>query len=91
MIVTVKLLKLSVGTFCFVATTLYQGNADSKNKFLNIYQLTDLYSKRMCCWNVATCKWKVHNRKIEIISLVTSELLVRSGSESGRFLVGKFF
>ena len=22
----------------------------------------------MCCWNVATYKWKVHNGKIEIIS-----------------------
>jgi hypothetical protein len=24
----------------------------------------------MCCWNVATYKWTVHNEKIEIISVV---------------------
>ena len=35
-------------------------------------QLRDLYSMYRCCGNVATqCtyKWKVHNEKIEIISL----------------------
>jgi uncharacterized protein YqkB len=32
--------------------------------------LRDIYSICRCCWNVATYKWKVHNRKIEIISFV---------------------
>ena len=34
------------------------------------YQLRDIYSICRCCWNVATYEWKVHNRKIEIISFV---------------------
>jgi hypothetical protein len=29
----------------------------------------------MCCWNVATYEWKVHNGKIEIISLVVVSFL----------------
>ena len=55
-----------------LAATLYQGNAD----FLGTtssgisYQLRYIYSICRCCWNVATCKWKVHNGKIEIISFV---------------------
>ena len=28
------------------------------------------YSKNMCFWNFATCKWKGHNGKIKIISFV---------------------
>jgi hypothetical protein len=37
-----------------------------------LYQLRDIYSIYMCCWNVATYKWKVHNGKIEIISFVVN-------------------
>ena len=33
-------------------------------------QLKDIYSIYRCCWDVATCKWKIHNGKIEIISFV---------------------
>ena len=35
------------------------------------YHLRDIYSIYIyiCCWNVATYKWKVHNGKIEIISV----------------------
>jgi hypothetical protein len=35
-------------------------------------QLSDKYSIYRCRWNVATytCRWKVHNGKIEIISVV---------------------
>jgi len=33
-------------------------------------QLRDIYSICRCWWNVATYKWKFHNGKIEIISLV---------------------
>jgi len=32
------------------------------------YQLGDIYFTCMCCWNVATYKWKIQNWKIEIIS-----------------------
>ena len=32
--------------------------------------LRDVYSIDRRYWNVATCKWKVHNRKIKIISIV---------------------
>jgi hypothetical protein len=31
--------------------------------------MLDIYSICRCCWNVAAYKWKVHNGKIEIISL----------------------
>jgi hypothetical protein len=34
------------------------------------YHLRDKYSICICCWNVATYKWKVRNGKIEIISFV---------------------
>ena len=33
------------------------------------YQLRDIYSIYRYCWNVATSEWKVHNGKIEIISI----------------------
>ena len=35
-------------------------------------QLRDIYMYSICrcCWNVATYKWKVHNGKMEIISVV---------------------
>ena len=28
-------------------------------------QLRDIYSKCICCWNVATNKWKIHNLKVK--------------------------
>ena len=34
------------------------------------YQLIDIHSVCRCCWNVDTYEWKVHHRKIEIISFV---------------------
>jgi hypothetical protein len=34
------------------------------------YQMRDVYSICRACWNVAICKWKVHNGKIGIISFV---------------------
>jgi hypothetical protein len=33
------------------------------------YHLREMYSIYVCCWNVATYKWKMHNGKIEFISL----------------------
>jgi hypothetical protein len=33
------------------------------------YHLRDIYSICRSCWNVVTYKWKVHNRKIEIITM----------------------
>jgi hypothetical protein len=54
-----------------LAATLYQGNPDMNHKLWNIVSTKIyIYSICRCCWNVATYKWKVHNRKIEIISFV---------------------
>jgi hypothetical protein len=48
------------------------------------YQLRDIYSICRCCWNVATYEWKVHNRKIEIISFVVKyEPHWKPGENSG--------
>jgi hypothetical protein len=47
----------------------------SSPSFLISYHLRDIYSICRCCWNVATFKWKVHNGKIEIISLVGNFVL----------------
>jgi hypothetical protein len=44
------------------------GNPDRNHKLWNI-ESTERYISRHC-WNVATCKWKVHTRKIEIMSFV---------------------
>ena len=33
-------------------------------------QQRDIYSICSCCWNVATYRWKVHNRNMEIISFI---------------------
>jgi hypothetical protein len=38
-------------------------------------ELRDKYSICICCWNVATYKWKVRNGKIEIISFVVISFL----------------
>jgi hypothetical protein len=54
-----------------LAATLYKGNHDRNHKLWDIlYQLRDIYSICRCCLNVAKYKWKVHNGKIEIISIV---------------------
>jgi hypothetical protein len=34
------------------------------------YHLRDIYSICICCWNVATYKWKIYNWKIEITLVV---------------------
>ena len=49
--------------FCVITIPL---SRNSKEYFIN----GDIYSICRSCWNVATYKWKVHNGKIEIISIV---------------------
>jgi hypothetical protein len=55
-----------------LAATLYQGNPDRIHKLWHIVSSERyIYSTICrCCWHVATCKWEVHNEKIEIISFV---------------------
>jgi hypothetical protein len=51
--------------------TLYQRNPDMNHKFWNIGSTEKCISHMQgSCWNVATYKWKFHNRIIEIISFV---------------------
>ena len=52
-----------------LAATLYQGNPDRNPKLWNIVS-TGRY-----ILHIATYKWKVHNAKIEIISLVVVSFL----------------
>jgi hypothetical protein len=46
---------------------------DRNHKLWNngdIYNIGDIYSICKYYWNVATCKWKIHNEKSEINSFV---------------------
>jgi hypothetical protein len=56
---------LTTKTSCFNSVLVSSIHLSSKS-----YQLIDIYSVCMCCWNVAAYKWKVHNGKINIISFV---------------------
>jgi hypothetical protein len=40
------------------------------------YQLREIYSICMCCWNVATYKWEVHNGKIVISATFNNSLVI---------------
>ena len=52
-----------------VSSMFYQGRHDRSHKLWNIVSSQRyILHKCVCCWNVATYKWKVHNGKIEIIS-----------------------
>ena len=56
-----------------LAATHYQGHPDRNHKLWNILSTERymcIYSICRCCWNVATYEWKVHSRKIEILSFV---------------------
>jgi hypothetical protein len=53
----------------FVGPTCWQFVIGTTSSGIS-YLLRDIYSICRFCWNVATYKWKVHNRKIEIISFV---------------------
>jgi hypothetical protein len=56
--------------FCVITIPL---SRNSKEYFIN----GDIYSICRSCWNVATYKWKVHNGKIEIISIVVKSPLLK--------------
>jgi hypothetical protein len=62
-----------LGTLGLVASLLeaflYQGNDDMNNRLCNIVSTERhrLRSVCRCCWNVATCKWKVHKEKTLIL------------------------
>ena len=55
-----------------LAATLYQGNHDMDHKLWNIGSIERdmLHIYMQVLLEVATYQWKIHNRKIEIISLI---------------------
>jgi hypothetical protein len=65
-------LRVTLGSVAsLLAAALYKGNPDRNHKLWNIVS-TEKYILHMqvlleCCY---TYEWKVHNRKIEIISFV---------------------
>jgi hypothetical protein len=75
-----------LGTLCSVASllaaTLNQGNHDRNHNHWNIVS-TEIDIPYASAVKVATYKWKVHNRKIEHISLVHTRRLSKNINQVG--------